>query len=57
MSDRNLSINVCDKNVSIPLYADHMVLLSDKEEQLQIMLNTLIDWCQKWRVSINKEKG
>ena len=39
------------------LYADDMVLLSDSEEKLQMMLNHIHTWCTKWHISINDVKG
>ena len=46
-------------NVSIPLlFADDIVLLSPTEEQLQLLLNFLSNWCHinKMEVNINKTK-
>ena len=45
-------------NVSILLFADDIVLLSPTEEQLQLLLNFLSDWCHinKMEVNINKTK-
>ena len=37
-----------DVNVSILLYADDIVLLSNCEEGLQSMLVMLGEWCSKW---------
>ena len=45
--DLNVGIDVYGRNVTTVLYAYDMVLLSDNEEHLQIMLNTLVDWGQK----------
>ena len=45
-------------NVSIQLFADDIVLLGPTEEQLQLMLSFLSDWCHinKMEVNINKTK-
>ena len=42
--------------VSILLYADDIVLLSDSEEGLQQQLDYLNQWCSKWRLVVNKNK-
>lgn len=39
------------------LYADDIVLLSDNETYMQTMLDTVHEWCKKWRVLINTEKS
>ena len=58
---KNLNLGVemePDLNVSILLFADDIVLLSPTEEQLQLLLNFLSDWCRinKMEVNINKTK-
>ena len=46
-----------DNNViSILMYADDIVLISESTVELQIMLNSLNSWCCKWRQSINESK-
>ena len=39
------------------MYADDMVLLSEKETDLQDMLDTLNEWCRQWRINVNKGKS
>ena len=46
-----------DVNVSILLYADDIVLLSNCEEGLQSMLVMLGEWCSKWGLTINGNKS
>ena len=46
-----------DDSVSILLYADDIVLLSDNEEKLQTMLDCLNDWCHAWGLTINFNKS
>ena len=38
------------------MYADDIVLLSESTDVLQIMLNSLNNWCCKWRLTINESK-
>ena len=42
--------------VSILLYADDIVLLSDSPEEIQAMLDKLAEWCKKWRMIGNSDK-
>ena len=42
--------------VTVLLYADDIVILSDCEENMQIQLNKLSAWCKKWRMNINIDK-
>ena len=44
-------------DVSILMYADDVVLLSDTETNLQIMLNYVSEWTVKWRLSVNYDKS
>ncbi|XP_060563130.1 uncharacterized protein LOC132722622 [Ruditapes philippinarum] len=39
------------------LYADDIVCIAKTEEDLQRILDTLRDWCRRWRVLINTEKS
>ena len=43
-------------DVSILLYADDIILLSDNEATLQRMLSCLNDYCLSWGLTINFEK-
>ena len=45
-----------NNEVSILLYADDVVLISESEDDLQNMLNTLNNWCNKWRLAVNESK-
>jgi hypothetical protein len=51
-----LGINVGDQKTSILLYADDIVLLASSPEDLQCMLDTLNDWCHRWRMTVNPSK-
>ena len=44
-------------NVSILLYADDIVLLSDNEIKMQSMLECLSEWCHTWGLQINFDKS
>jgi hypothetical protein len=48
---------VCgDRMVSLLMYADDLVLISDTTEGLQLMLDTLHSWCVKWQILVNCDK-
>ena len=51
-----LGITVDDQTVGILLYADDIVLLAEQENELQLMLNIVAEWCWKWRLEANQEK-
>ena len=44
-------------DVSILLYADDIVIMSDNEAKLQRMLSCLNDYCLSWGLTINFEKS
>ena len=52
----NCGVKVDDSMVAILAYADDITLIAITEQQLDILLSTLNDWCFKWRMSINQEK-
>ena len=43
-------------NLSILLFADDIVLLSRNENDLQVMLDFVNEWCEKWRMIVNRDK-
>ena len=43
--------------ISLLLYADDIVLLSENPENLQLMLNKVTEWCKKWRLQVNLDKS
>ena len=43
--------------VSILLYADDVVLLADNPTDLQLMNNSLLDWCNTNDMAINSKKS
>ena len=57
VNDLDLGISMGDARISLLMYADDIVLVADSELKLQTMLNTLHDWCKRWRVLINSDKS
>ena len=45
-----------DLQVSALLYADDVVLLSPDEQGLNLALQYVYEWCQKWRMVVNEDK-
>lgn len=56
IKNQNKGVTIGNTNVSILLYADDMVLVSENESDLQCLLDTMYDWCKKWRLKVNLEK-
>lgn len=50
-------MNVGIEKVCILLYADDVVLLCEKENDLQELLNTLESWCYSNKINVNLEKS
>ena len=57
VNDLDLGIPMGDTKISLLMYADDIVLVADSELHLQTMLNTLHEWCKRWRVLINSDKS
>ena len=46
-----------DETLSMLLYADDIVMVARNEQEMQILLDKLHDWCRRWRVLINTDKS
>lgn len=57
IKNMNRGINMAGQNISILLYADDMVLITEREQDLQEMLNKMNEWCNQWRIKVNKNKS
>ena len=44
------------QRITVLVYADDLILLSETESGLNMLLRKLNDWCSKWRVLINTSK-
>ena len=51
----NLGVTIGNLHVCILLYADDIVLISKSEQNLQIMLDMVNSWCNKWQMKINNK--
>lgn len=50
-------VKVAGTEVKALLYADDLVLLSDKPVGLQSMIDALQNYCQKWQLTVNIDKS
>ncbi len=52
----NIGCELGDNKLPILLYADNIVLLSNNTNDLQLMLNHVYEWCNKWLMPVNLDK-
>ena len=53
----NSGIETSDGNLSSLLYADDIILLAPSEESLQVMLDEMVNWTNKWAIGVNPVKS
>ena len=53
----NKGVHIGESKVSILLYADDIIFLAESEEDLQLMLNCLNQWCAYWQLVVNGLKS
>ena len=56
INDLAAECNALHCGIKFLLYADDVVLISESADDLQNMLNTLNNWCNKWRLAVNESK-
>lgn len=57
INDLNLGIQMCDNSkLSVLMYADDIIILSETENDMQNMLDTLHSWSEKWQLKMNIDK-
>ena len=56
ISDNCPYINIQMLNIFLIMYADDMVLLAEKPEGLQKMINSLFNYTQNWNLTVNTNK-
>ena len=49
----NCGIDIDGRQVTMLLYAYDIVLLAPNESSLQKQLDTIYNWCRKWRMKVN----
>ena len=53
--DRGIKVN--GRKVSLLLYADDIVLLGNCARDIQLMLDSLYEWCEDWGLMVNPSKS
>lgn len=56
LNESNAGIKISDYHISNLMYADDIALLANSATQLQLLLNIVANWCNKWRLGINQTK-
>lgn len=56
INELQIGVNIDETCLSILLYADDIALIAPDEVSLQLMLNTVNDWCTRWRLTLNQGK-
>ena len=51
-----IGVTIDANKILVLAHADDLVLISESAEDLQILLDTLYDWCHKWRLHVNVDK-
>ena len=49
-------VNIGNVNIKTLLYADDLAILAETREDLQVGLDILYDYCNRWKLVINTEK-
>ena len=57
IADTGKGIMIDDMKISMLMYADDVVLMAESENDLQVMLNSLSNWCTQWKLLINRTKS
>ena len=57
IADTGKGIMIDDMKISMLMYADDVVLMAESENDLQVMLNSLSNWCTQWKLLINRAKS
>ena len=57
ITNLNCGVKIQDRNISILVYADDIVLVAPDPNKLQQMLDLIYNWCSKHRLLINTDKS
>ena len=49
-------VKIADTNIDLLMYADDVVVIGETENDLQVMLNSIDNWCKTWGICINVRK-
>ena len=53
----NAGVKLDGRIVQCLLYADDIAILGESENDVQLQLNALYNWCRKWRMNVNVNKS
>jgi hypothetical protein len=53
---QGIYVNESHPNVNMLLYADDVIIVGDQINRVQILLNTLHEFCKKWGLAVNMRK-
>ena len=56
IKDLNVGVQIDDELLCVLLYADDLCLIAANECDMQMMLDVLSDWCDKWNMKVNSDK-
>ena len=56
LNANNKGIGCGEVNISALFYADDIVVIAESAKDLQFQLDTINDWCSKWRMELNQSK-
>jgi hypothetical protein len=57
VKEKGMGVKMGERRVTLLLYADDIVLLSETPADLQRMMDVVSEYSRKWRFSINPKKG
>ena len=57
MNELGVHVQVGQDSLSLLMYADDIVLISDKVQGTQSQLDIMTRWCNQWSMSINAKKS
>ena len=53
----NVGVKVGPEIISILLYADDVVILSENTDDMQTLIDHVNSWCKKWKMKVNLKKS
>ena len=57
LSDENAGVTIEDVKLVLLFYADDLVMFSDTPEGLQLQIDNLFTYCNRWKLTLNTDKS